>query len=37
VKLVVYTDYMYHREDGRIFAERAFAMFLGRLAEKSSA
>ena len=34
MKLVVYTDYMYHGEDGRIFAERAFAMFLGRLGEE---
>jgi glycosyltransferase involved in cell wall biosynthesis len=32
LRLVVYTDYMYHGEDGRIFAERAFAMFLARLA-----
>ena len=32
VRLVVYTDYMYHREGGRVFAERAFAMFLAKLA-----
>jgi glycosyltransferase involved in cell wall biosynthesis len=37
VKLVVYTDYMYHGEGGRIFAERAFAMFLGRLAGRIEA
>ncbi len=33
MKLVVYTDYTYHSEDGRIFAERSFAMFLSRLTQ----
>jgi glycosyltransferase involved in cell wall biosynthesis len=32
VRVAVYTDYTYHRVDGRIFAERAFALFLARLA-----
>jgi glycosyltransferase involved in cell wall biosynthesis len=33
VRLAVYTDYAYHREDGAVFAERAFVVFLARLAE----
>jgi glycosyltransferase involved in cell wall biosynthesis len=32
VRLAAYTDYSYHRVDGRIYAERAFALFLDRLA-----
>jgi glycosyltransferase involved in cell wall biosynthesis len=32
VRLAVYTDYAYHRVGGEVFAERAFALFLGRLA-----
>jgi glycosyltransferase involved in cell wall biosynthesis len=32
MRLAVYTDYPYHEIDGRIFAERAFALFLSRLA-----
>jgi glycosyltransferase involved in cell wall biosynthesis len=32
VRLAVYTDYAYHRVAGEVFAERAFALFLGRLA-----
>jgi glycosyltransferase involved in cell wall biosynthesis len=32
VRVAVYTDYTYHRVDGRVFAERAFALFLSRLA-----
>jgi glycosyltransferase involved in cell wall biosynthesis len=31
MRLSVYTDYQYHRVDGRVFAERAFAVFLARL------
>lgn len=33
VRLAVYTDYTYRRQDGAIYAERAFALFLGRLSE----
>jgi glycosyltransferase involved in cell wall biosynthesis len=32
MRLAVYTDYAYHRVDDEVFAERAFALFLGRLA-----
>ncbi len=32
MRLAVYTDYAYHRVGDEIFAERAFALFLGRLA-----
>ncbi len=32
MRVAVYTDYPYHQEDGRVYAERAFAIFLGRLA-----
>jgi glycosyltransferase involved in cell wall biosynthesis len=32
MRLAAYTDYSYHRVDGRIYAERAFALFLDRLA-----
>jgi hypothetical protein len=32
VRLAVYTDYVYRREDGAVFAERAFALFVARLA-----
>ncbi|MDQ2939011.1 MAG: hypothetical protein M3R23_00605, partial [Actinomycetota bacterium] len=32
MRLAVYTDYPYHRVDGRVYAERAFAVFLARLA-----
>ena len=31
MRLVVYTDYVYRRVDGEVFAERAFALFLARL------
>lgn len=31
MRLAVYTDYAYHRVGGEVFAERAFALFLGRL------
>jgi glycosyltransferase involved in cell wall biosynthesis len=31
VRLAVYTDYAYHRVGEEVFAERAFALFLGRL------
>jgi glycosyltransferase involved in cell wall biosynthesis len=34
VRLAVYTDYAYHRVGDQVFAERAFALFLGRLAEE---
>jgi glycosyltransferase involved in cell wall biosynthesis len=33
VRLAVYTDYVYRREDGAVFAERAFALFVARLAD----
>ena len=32
MRVAVYTDYTYRRQDGRIFAERAFALFLVALA-----
>jgi glycosyltransferase involved in cell wall biosynthesis len=32
MRLAAYTDYAYHRVEGRIYAERAFALFLDRLA-----
>jgi glycosyltransferase involved in cell wall biosynthesis len=32
MRLAVYTDYAYHRVGDEVFAERAFALFLGRLA-----
>jgi len=32
VRLAVYTDYAYHRAGSEVFAERAFALFLARLA-----
>jgi glycosyltransferase involved in cell wall biosynthesis len=34
VRLAVYTDYVYRREDGAVFAERAFALFVARLGEQ---
>jgi glycosyltransferase involved in cell wall biosynthesis len=34
VKVAVYTDYPYHRVGGEVYAERAFAVFLARLAEE---
>jgi len=33
LRLAVYTDYTYRRREGRIYAERAFALFLGHLSE----
>jgi glycosyltransferase involved in cell wall biosynthesis len=32
MRLAVYTDYPYHRVGGKLYAERAFAVFLARLA-----
>lgn len=32
MRVGVYTDYPYHRVDGGVYAERAFALFLARLA-----
>lgn len=32
MRLAVYTDYAYHRRAGAVYAERAFALFLGGLA-----
>jgi glycosyltransferase involved in cell wall biosynthesis len=34
VRLAVYTDYLYHRVDGQVHAERAFALFLAALATR---
>jgi glycosyltransferase involved in cell wall biosynthesis len=34
VRVAVYTDYAYRRVDGHIYAERAFALFLARLARE---
>lgn len=36
MRLAVYTDYAYHRVDGEIYAERAFAIFLAGLREHFS-
>ena len=30
-KLIAYTDYAYHRRGDRVFSERAFSLFLGRV------
>src|SRR3954447_22557029 len=32
LRVIVYTDYVYRREDGVVYAQRAFALFLARLA-----
>ena len=32
MRLAAYTDYVYKRRDGAVFAQRAFALFLARLA-----
>jgi glycosyltransferase involved in cell wall biosynthesis len=34
VRLLVYTDYVYRRQGDAIYTERAFALFLGRLARE---
>jgi glycosyltransferase involved in cell wall biosynthesis len=34
LRLAIYTDYTYRRDGDRIYAERAFALFLGRLSEE---
>jgi len=34
MRLAVYTDYTYRRVSGRIYAERAFALFVARLGEE---
>lgn len=34
MRLLVYTDYPYHRIDGEVYAERAFALFLARLGSR---
>ncbi|HEY5262213.1 MAG TPA: hypothetical protein VIJ33_08880, partial [Solirubrobacteraceae bacterium] len=34
MRLAVYTDYVYRRSGGSIYADRAFALFLGRLSEE---
>lgn len=34
MKVAAYTDYSYHRIDGAIYAERAFALFLSRLGSR---
>ena len=34
VRLAIYTDYAYHQRKGRIYAERAFALFLAELATR---
>jgi glycosyltransferase involved in cell wall biosynthesis len=33
LRLAVYTDYAYHRGDGGLYAERAFALFINELAQ----
>jgi glycosyltransferase involved in cell wall biosynthesis len=37
VRLAVYTDYVYKRREGRIYAQRAFALFLARLGREVDA
>jgi glycosyltransferase involved in cell wall biosynthesis len=34
MRVAVYTDYPYHQVDGEVYAERAFAVFLARLARE---
>lgn len=34
MRLAVYTDYVYRREDGAVYAERAFALFLASVGER---
>ncbi len=34
MRLAVYTDYLYHRAGGNVYAERAFAVFLARLGSR---
>lgn len=34
MRLAVYTDYPYHQVEGEVYAERAFAIFLSRLATR---
>lgn len=36
MRLVVYTDYVYRRRDGVLFAQRAFALFMARVGERVS-
>lgn len=31
MRVAVYTDYPYHRSGGKVYAERAFAVFLAAL------
>ena len=35
MRVAVYTDYAYVRKDGAVYAERAFALFLARLASRT--
>jgi hypothetical protein len=35
MRLGVYTDYIYRRADGIVYAERAFALFLGGTESRS--
>jgi glycosyltransferase involved in cell wall biosynthesis len=37
VRLAAYTDYVYKRRDGAVYAQRAFALFLARLGEEVEA
>jgi hypothetical protein len=34
VRLAAYTDYVYKQRDGQVYAQRAFALFLARLADE---
>jgi glycosyltransferase involved in cell wall biosynthesis len=34
VRLAAYTDYVYKRRDGQVYAQRAFALFLARLGQE---
>src|SRR6476469_3481214 len=34
VRLAAYTDYVYKQRDGQVYAQRAFAVFLARLASE---
>jgi glycosyltransferase involved in cell wall biosynthesis len=37
VRVAAYTDYVYKRRDGAVYAQRAFALFLARLAQEVDA
>jgi hypothetical protein len=34
MRLGAYTDYTYHRQNGQVYGDRAFAIFLAALADR---